>query len=1452
MYIERIPHPTQFNVLCASQLFATTFTVINSSSNVVETSTLSVGNFTADYAKIGFIDNAGFITLNNTVTASSPRWNSVFTTVSSTSGNWEGVYTTVRSTSSNWGSVYTTVQNNSANYILQNGNSPSTTLLVGTNNTQPLHLEANGSARMAILSTGNVGIGTTTPTVRFEVTDNSTSDAVRITQTGTGNALAVYDVASDTTPFVINQDGKVGVGTASPLSSLHVRDTILTTPITYNSNQNQPYLIAGTTSHTGTTANWGTFGFQHRIKTNSGGSPRITIDTTFGSVSAEIFTIDGDGDVGIGITDPTSRLSVAGDILTNTGILKNNQGTDFVALLSADDSFRVYLNNNERLRVDSSGNTTLSGGNLTLGTGSVYVSTGNVGIGITTPTYKLTLSGTQTVFGVDNQAIFGAKNTFGTYESYLWPRWSDNATYFNYGSGGLNVRNNSGNSRIRVTDGGDIGIGTTSPTAQISLSAANTEHADLNLQSGVNARFWITQPNNLNVLAIGGNGTSVPASGVINITNTNRVGIGTTAPNTTLTVVGDISATSNATINGNLTVSGNIASQGIDFGNTVSADTINPKSSQQLVLNAGESSLVATGQTDELVYINAENGLRVTSSPNNWGGGTNTNWALRSSTLICGPSGNSAFGLSGSYINAIPQATVDIFGLLKFGNRSSAGIHAGGYLSNTWSLAESYKFFTLGSSYFDPIAARWITNFDTGWGSNVVANVAGDGEGIKFFLAPSTGNVVRSETTSTFNAYERMRIDTSGNVGIGVTSPNERLDVASSTNSIGLKIRGRSSDNLGAIVFDSSTGNAGSLVNYIQSVTNSYLAFATNNTERVRINAQGRVGIGTTNPLATLDVRGKCSFSVNISATPSFNPDASIATTFANLDYSGDSRILDIGATNDGGAFLRSVGGTAFGTTPKSGILTLRSDGGRVAIVNAAGHESIRMTADGLTISETGQTSRNPLAPLTFSNTFNGVPKIDLWVKNDSTERYGIGLASVDSGTNPGLIQIYSGGNGNDVGGIAFGHGQPSSFTETVRFRKTGFVHIGNAGAANTNTRLTINPTVTEAKITLWDNGSTTDHYGFGVSSGQLNYHTNSGSHVFYNNGKNGNGTELMRITSGGIVGIGTSAITPTAKMHIYGTGSTASNPSTSTNLGATLSLQDVGTATGNGGMVMFGAGQGHFAAIKGFITNGTTNTVGSLIFALRNGVADATLTERLRITPTGDIGIGTALPTAQISLSAANTEHADLNLQSGVNARFWITQPNNLNVLAIGGSGDTVPASGAVNITNTGNVGIGTSAPTTKLHLSGSANFTGTATSTGVLFNSHPLLERINIVAGTANGNTTIDAMTNTTWMFTTNSTADWTLNIRGNISTPLNSIMEIGDTVNITIISKQNNTSFNVAGLQIDGAPQTVGTNLFWEGGTAPTTGLSTVGYDAYTFTIVKRGVSSYTTFASQSRLG
>ena len=128
---------------------------------------------------------------------------------------------------------------------------------------------------------------------------------------------------------------------------------------------------------------------------------------------------------------------------------------------------------------------------------------------------------------------------------------------------------------------------------------------------------------------------------------------------------------------------------------------------------------------------------------------------------------------------------------------------------------------------------------------------------------------------------------------------------------------------------------------------------------------------------------------------------------------------------------------------------------------------------------------------------------------------------------------------------------------------------------------------------------------------------------------------EVMRFSRSGTtpcVGIGTT--NPSAQLHLNGPGqATATAFSTTGLLGGSIILQDSGASAYNGGAVVFGASQGYFAAIKGSIQDGTTNTKGDLYFATRNAIADTTLATRMTITSAGNLGIGTTNPGAQLQI---------------------------------------------------------------------------------------------------------------------------------------------------------------------------------------------------------------------------
>ena len=149
---------------------------------------------------------------------------------------------------------------------------------------------------------------------------------------------------------------------------------------------------------------------------------------------------------------------------------------------------------------------------------------------------------------------------------------------------------------------------------------------------------------------------------------------------------------------------------------------------------------------------------------------------------------------------------------------------------------------------------------------------------------------------------------------------------------------------------------------------------------------------------------------------------------------------------------------------------------------------------------------------------------------------------------------------------------------------------------------------------------------------------------------------------------------------------------------------------------------------------------------------------------------------------------------------------------------------------------------------LTGVATLTGTETLTNKTLTAPVLTapeERTTISAIAATGTVNFDASTQGTLYYTTNASANWTLNVRGNSGTTLNSIMATGDSLTITFLVTQGATAYYASALTIDGTSVTPK----YQGGTAWSSGNAS-SIDAYTYAIVKTGSAAYTVFASQTK--
>ena len=118
-------------------------------------------------------------------------------------------------------------------------------------------------------------------------------------------------------------------------------------------------------------------------------------------------------------------------------------------------------------------------------------------------------------------------------------------------------------------------------------------------------------------------------------------------------------------------------------------------------------------------------------------------------------------------------------------------------------------------------------------------------------------------------------------------------------------------------------------------------------------------------------------------------------------------------------------------------------------------------------------------------------------------------------------------------------------------------------------------------------------------------------------------------------------------------------------------------------------------------------------------------------------------------------------------------------------------------------------------------------------------------VSATAATGTINFDITTQSVLYYTSNASANWTVNFRASSGTSLNTAMSTGQCITVAFLVTQGATAYYNNAVQVDGSAVTPK----YQGGTAWTAGNAS-SVDIYTYTIVKTGSAAFTVFTSQTQ--
>ena len=511
----------------------------------------------------------------------------------------------------------------------------------------------------------------------------------------------------------------------------------------------------------------------------------------------------------------------------------------------------------ERVRIDSSGNL---GINETSPLGKLHVKSADSGASADGGADELVIEGS----GDSGLSILSGASNYG---NILFSDSGDAAAgriRYEHDNNALNFGTNGSWDRFYINSAGNVGISNTSLNANLHIGSSNATGNTTNpaLQIGGTSTYRLGMYTSAEGAVIenknGDDGIQfkVKTNGEVMRIVGGAVGINTTAPFSDLSVNVGANAPSS---------SGNMASEGLTIHNASGGRAIQLGVNESGAYNYIQSSYVnnANVAVNLAFFTGASERLRIDTSGNLLVNRTST--LNNAQTSIKGASGKQVLTL---------QTTTDGNSLIQGFNSSDTlafQVTGGGglYASGNVGIGTSspVKELQIGSA-----TASVDANMFLAAGSNAYSRLymgdATTGTGLYAgLLMYDHGNDAMTMFTS---STERMRIDSSGNVGIGTTSPNFTLGIhkaTASSNYMQITNSDTGSGSGDGFLIGVASDEAATIWNQ----ENTRMAFGTNNTERMRIESDGDLKIfgtiGTNSSTAFASMAGRLIFDNDYSDT---------------------------------------------------------------------------------------------------------------------------------------------------------------------------------------------------------------------------------------------------------------------------------------------------------------------------------------------------------------------------------------------------------------------------------------------------------------------------------------------------------------------------------------------------------------------------------------------------------